>query len=85
MPGGSDTNKGNKGTVISAVAGSVGGVAVIAAIVAFFIIKHRRGIAEGTADMLGETNASITVDNALQSVMDKDDPFAEDFKLSEIK
>ena len=31
------------------------------------------------AEVIGETNASITVDNAPKTVMDEDDTFVDDF------
>lgn len=77
--GGKESNKGNKGVIIGATIGAVAGAAVIAGIIAFFIIRHRKGLAEAAIDMAGETDASVTVDNELQNVMDKDDPFANDF------
>ena len=54
-------------------------MAIIAAVV-FIIIKKRNSFIGGDdADVVNETNSSVTTDNALASVMDKDDPFAEDF------
>ena len=81
IPLGKDSNKGNKGVIIGAAVGAVAGATIIAAIIAFFIIRHKKGLAEGAVDMLGETDASVTVNNELQNVMDKDDPFANDFQL----
>lgn len=68
--------KSNKGVVIGAVVGA----GVIAGVVAFFLIKRRRSLQEDAANMMNETDASILVDNGLQSVMDNPDPFADDFK-----
>lgn len=77
---GNDSKKDNKATIIGASVGVVVGVAIIAAIIAFFLIRKLRSLLEDAANVVDETNGSITTDNALRSVMDRDDPFDEDFK-----
>lgn len=59
----SNSNKDNKKTVIGASIGAVGGAAVIAAVVAFFLIRKRQNLLGDSADMLEETNGSVTIDN----------------------
>lgn len=73
-----DSDKDNKGLIIGAVAGSVGGAAVIGGLVAFFLFK-KKTVPVGDITNMNETNASVTVDNQLQSIMDNDDPFADEF------
>lgn len=48
--------KSNKGVVIGAVVGA----GVIAGVVAFFLIKRRRSLQEDAANMMNETDASIS-------------------------
>lgn len=80
VPGGNQgkTDK-NTGLIIGAAVGSVAAAGAIAGIVAFFLIRKRRSLIQDGVDMMKETDSSITVDNELQNVMDKDDPFADDF------
>lgn len=74
------SNKGGKVAVIAAVASAAAAAAIIAAVVIVFIIRKRKMIPTSDLDIMNETNNSLTVDNALQSIMDEDDPFATDFK-----
>lgn len=87
VPGGNQgkTDK-NTGLIIGAAVGSVAAAGAIAGIVAFFLIRKRKSMIQDGVDMMKETDSSITVDNELQNVMDKDDPFADDFgkELNEI-
>lgn len=72
----------NKGGNITAIAAGVGGAAaavIIAALIIFFIVKKRRRLPTSDIDLMNETNSSLTVDNALQTIMENDDPFADDF------
>lgn len=80
-PGNSEsTKKDNKGTIIGTVVGSVAAAAIIAGLIVFFVLRKKRMmIPTDGANVMDETNSSVTVDNNLQSVMDKDDPFAADF------
>lgn len=74
------SNKTSTGTIIGAVIGSVAGAAVIAALAAFFIIRKKKlSMINDSANVMKETDSSVTVDNNLNSIMDKDDPFAHDF------
>lgn len=72
------SGKNNTGVIIGAVVGAVAAAAIIGGIAAFFIIRKRR-LAISDVDVVKETNSSVTVDNELDKVMDKDDPFANDF------
>lgn len=73
-----DSDKDNKGLIIGAVTGSVGGAAVIGGLVVFFLFK-KKTVPVGEITNMNETNASVTVDNQLQSIRDNDDPFADEF------
>ena len=81
------SNKSNTATIIGAVVGAVAGVAIIAALIAFFLIKKRKAIMTNSADTVKETESSVTVDNNLNTVMQDDDPFAGDFnnELEDLK
>lgn len=70
------TNK----TKIGIIAGSAAGVAAIIAVaIAFFLIRKRRMIPTSDFNMLETNDASITMRNELNDIMDEDDPFKNDF------
>ena len=72
----------NKGGNITAIAAGVGGPAaavIIGALIVFFIVQKRRRLPTSDIDLMNETNSSLTVDNALQTIMENDDPFADVF------
>lgn len=73
----SDSDNTDKFIIIGAVVGAVAGAAAIAAVV-FFLIK-RPTIVKDEPDVIKETGQSVTVENGLQSLMNEDDPFANDF------
>lgn len=70
------SNDGNKGLGAGALAGIIVGAVAAAVII---IKKKQLPIMTGEADMVETNSSSITVDNNLQSMIDKDDPFAEEF------
>ena len=72
------SGKNNTGVIIGAVVGAVAAAAAIGGIAAFFNIRKRR-LVISDVDVVKETNSSVTFDNELDKVMDKDDPFANDF------
>lgn len=72
-------DKGTSTTKIGIIAGlSVGGAAVIAAVV-FFIIRKRKMIPTSDFNMLETNDASVTMENDLDDIMNEDDPFKNDF------
>ena len=86
-PGNSDSSdKGSKGVTFGAAIGAVAAAAIIAALIIFFVLKKKKiQIPTDDADVVGETESSITVGNNHQTMMDKDDPFAADFQNIELK
>lgn len=70
--------KTNKTMIIGIVAAVVAGI-IIAALIAFFISRKRRHINTSSAGLFEESLNSVTVDNTLNSVMNEDDPFVNDF------
>lgn len=83
---GNGGNKDNKGKTIRIAVGVVAGVAIIAAVVAIILIKKKQKLnmtlSEG--DVISQETNTVTVDNALQKEMDKDDPFADDFQIESL-
>ena len=82
VQGGGNSNESNKlgkGAVIGIVAGAIAAAVAIAAIAAFFLIRKRNMVISSDIDLMSGKQSSITVDNQLNSVMEKDDPFADDF------
>ena len=78
---GNGNNKNNKGKMIGIIVGVVAAVAVIAAIITTVIVIKKRNSLESMSEgnVVTQEETVITVDNALQNEMDKDDPFAADF------
>lgn len=74
--------KNNKGKMIGIIVGVVvAAVAVVAIITTVVLIRKRKSmdfISEG--NVITQETAAITVDNALNGEMDKDDTFAADFQ-----
>lgn len=68
-------------TKIGIIAGVSAAAAVaIIAVIAFFIIRHRKMMIPTSDINIMETNVnSITVENDLENLMDEDDPFKNDF------
>lgn len=82
--GGENQGSGGKlgtGPLSGIIIGAIAAAAIIAAIIIFFVIRKRKSlnIAED-ADVMNGQESVVSVENALQDIMENDDPFAEEFK-----
>lgn len=86
-----NVNEGSKNRKTAVIAGTVAAtvcaVGLVAAIIAFFIVRHRRH--EPSSDMFEELNpiedttSSITYNNVLHGLDIGDDPFEDDFHMDD--
>lgn len=78
--GGGD-DKTNKGKVIGIAVGcAVAALAAVAVVAVFFIRRNRLKVLTSDIDAIETLDSAITTNNKLGDIMDKDDPFNDEFK-----
>lgn len=67
--------------IIGAAVGAAAAIAIIIFVVLWVLRKKRLNMVDDEANVVPETNSSVTVYNNLNNMMKNDDPFAADFNI----